>query len=947
MTLLDQRPTTSPQPAVSGAAGWRGSWRVSLRMARRDVRRHKGRSAIVALMAGLPIALLCFAFTMYATVTLTGAERIPYELGTAVASAQRPQPTQLEQDPDGNVGWTDGSAEPADALPIPGYSTDGDLAASGRAIGALTRGTAIAVGSAWGRVLLPNGNPEVTIGLLDPVARRTPLAQLATGRWPQSSREVVVSTTGASERGLPTSGSMEVLYNGNRTTVTVVGTVTTKTHDQVLLPMPADAPTSSATQWLIERAAPMTWDEVRHLNRYGLVMLSAKVLRNPPPADEVPAVVTSGSTNDAGVWILGAVFLALIVILLTAPAFAVSASRQRRTLALAAANGAEQRQLRRAVLAQGVVLGGLSVALGSVVGVGAAYVVSQVLPVAQSWAGPWDVPWFMILGIAALGLASCVLAAMLPAIRLGRLDVVGVMKGQSVSPPLRRWVAWIGLALSVASAAFLLLAPMDRTNFVTMSPTREMCAAAVVGLCLGALMVVPWLLVTLARHASRFPIALRLAARDTARHRSRSIPTVAATLAAMAAVVATLISISSGNAYAARNYTAQTLPGEAYVSLWGDNPGDSAPIAEITSAITRVAPSLVATTLQVVTDPITMANNSPSATAPTAGEGTAVLLPGCTLEQALTSPANGWDSSHPLPASERCNRYSSGQFGASSALGVLPRDEIVRRMGLNPAQQQQLDRGALVVLGSHLPSTTTVASAPYSFADDGSTTYGKVTTHANVPVIAVDRTDQSAAAATVSVGVLATPQTAAALGWTRFLTPGALLVRDPSGSISRDTESAINNQVTLSSFTVERGYQSPLATPILIIIGVFLALLLVTTLTSTGLAMAEQRADDATMAAVGATRRTRRAMAAGHAYWLGIIATFFGGVAGVVIGQALARLAVGGRMVSLNGEPSDPTVYITTPWLTILAIVVLAPTAAALLAWLAVRRAPQVTRRAT
>ena len=35
-------------------AAWRSSWAVALRMARRDVRRHKGRSALVVVMVAVP-----------------------------------------------------------------------------------------------------------------------------------------------------------------------------------------------------------------------------------------------------------------------------------------------------------------------------------------------------------------------------------------------------------------------------------------------------------------------------------------------------------------------------------------------------------------------------------------------------------------------------------------------------------------------------------------------------------------------------------------------------------------------------------------------------------------------------------------------------------------------------------------------------------------------------
>ncbi|KYH44624.1 FtsX-like permease family protein [Branchiibius sp. NY16-3462-2] len=939
MTLLDDRPAVSRPPAASGAAGWRGSWRVSLRMARRDVRRHKGRSAIVALMAGLPIALLCFAFTMFATTNITGAERIPAELGSAAASVGVGQLGQhIEQAPDGD-GW---SSSETPGKSIPGYSPSGPLSAQTAAIGELVDGHAVVNDTASGRIQLSTSNPEAQIGQLNPDGGATPIAHLVSGRWPSGPTEAVVSQD-SRIGSLPTTGPITVLLNGQRHHLNVVGVVTTAARVDVFTPLDIGAQNSPV--WLIERSSPVTWAEVKRLNQYGLTVLSADVLRNPPPASEVSQDV-QGSSSDAGAWVLGAVFLALIVILLTAPAFAVSASRQRRTLALAAANGAEQRQLRRAVLAQGVVLGALSVLLGAAVGIATAYVLTQWFPPADNWNGPWDVPWLAILGICLLGVIACVTAALLPALRLGRLDVVGVMKGQSVSPPLHRWIAWLGLAVTGVATAFLLLAPMSNPRFVTQSPTRDVCAAAIIALCLGGLMIVPWILVTLGQHSTHLPISLRLAARDTARHRSRSIPTVAATLAATAAVSAALVTFASIDAYDSRNYVASTLNGEAFAnSLYEGSPDTT---REVTAATEKLYPGFVITPLRTVSDPYIVASNSydPQAKPVTKGHITAVLLPGCTLQQAAEYPTTGWSSDGSTPNPDHCNRYSSSGFAPNSNLAVLPASEIARRLNLSTAQRDALDHGALVMLGSDLPREITVASADYTMGDT-ETTYGKVAQHTDIPVLAIPPTGSRKGAFTSVAGVLATPQTAAALGWTAHLVESGALIRDPSGAISSEAEQRINDQLTTTSFTVERGFRSDSATIVAVLLAVLMALLLVTTLTSTALAMAEQRGEDATMAAVGATRRTRRSMAAGHAYWLGTLATFFGALAGIVIGQGLARLAVGQKMAYPDGTVPDATVFVRIPWLPIAAIVLIAPLVAAALAWLAVRRAPQVTRRAT
>ena len=115
---------------------------------------------------------------------------------------------------------------------------------------------------------------------------------------------------------------------------------------------------------------PVSWQDVQRLNEYGLRVTSRQVLLDPPSVDELPAEIRDFAVGDANqvnlVIGLGAAMLLVITALLVGPAFAVSATRQRRTLALAASNGASTPVLRRTVLAQALVLGGASAVLGTV-----------------------------------------------------------------------------------------------------------------------------------------------------------------------------------------------------------------------------------------------------------------------------------------------------------------------------------------------------------------------------------------------------------------------------------------------------------------------------------------------------------------------------------------------------------------------------------------------------
>ena len=116
------------------------------------------------------------------------------------------------------------------------------------------------------------------------------------------------------------------------------------------------------------------------------------MLQHPPAAAELPETVRMQSAGDLqrnGLMVgLAAVMLLVSTTLLVGPAFAVSAARQRRTLALAASNGAHTPVLRRTVLAQALLLGAASALLGVVAGVGLAWLLLHLTPGRDHHRGP-------------------------------------------------------------------------------------------------------------------------------------------------------------------------------------------------------------------------------------------------------------------------------------------------------------------------------------------------------------------------------------------------------------------------------------------------------------------------------------------------------------------------------------------------------------------------------
>src|SRR6476620_4289340 len=214
------------------------------------------------------------------------------------------------------------------------------------------------------------------------------------------------------------------------------------------MPGPASSAPGLGGSWIIVGDQPVTWPDVQRLNSYGLTIWSRAVLADPPPDSALaPELRQQQSfTQDTGrmIAVIGGVMLFIITTLLVGPAFAVSAARQRRTLALAATNGAETRQLRRTVLAQALVLGVISAVGGVVLGtlavrVGLWWWVST-HPESSFAAIGLDIPWSAFAILVPCAVLSAVTAALLPSLRLGRIDIIGVMRGQSVSPGLNKVV---------------------------------------------------------------------------------------------------------------------------------------------------------------------------------------------------------------------------------------------------------------------------------------------------------------------------------------------------------------------------------------------------------------------------------------------------------------------------------------------------------------------------
>jgi putative ABC transport system permease protein len=995
-------------PRPSRWAEWLAGWRVGLRLARRDVRRHAGRSALIVVMVAMPVLLLVGGNVLFSTQDLNTVEQLPYLLGQTQAKVTyqglklTPYPGQTM----GGGGYVGPDlAKDQQGTPIPGWGET--MPAQVSALATLLGGTVIPVTTDSGSAKAGKRTLDVSILGIDAAAYPTQvegLVHLTSGRWPTSATEAVVTPAGAF-RGLPTSGSVEVtgLDGQTRATYSVVGvgegwTSDYQTRSVDLVSLPTTSP-AAQTAYLLDRRTPVTWAEVKRLADYGLAVDSREVTLHPPSRAELdlpPEVIDNIDSSQAGQTVttaIAAIGLLLETTLLVGPAFAVSAARQRRTLALAASNGATTPQLRRSVLAQALVLGALSALVGAAVGLALAYA-------AVAWSGahrpdaffgPFEIPAWPVAFVVVAAVGSAVIAALVPARGLGRLDIVGVMRGQSVSPPARVRTPVAGLVLAAIGAVLVFWAVArggdgyeDNSLLAQLTPLFAMLGAVL--LVVGALLLVPMLLVLLGMATAGAPVAMRMALRDAARQRGRATSTVAAILAGTALLAAVLIPAMSVSAFEGQHYVPRLPDGQASISpSWGP----SGPPQEGDGSVRRIADVVRAVDPVLQVRPVSVVDTQPYATkeAPTGSATDAPTQPfvvalrkGCTASDALSTGLSMEPGSFSGAPSLGCASLRGSMTEAQrSLMRVADVGSLVATYSLTDSQAAILRDGGIVVDGDPagpLPTihcdTVPVGRSCYSVGPlsgqvdiiDGVVTFatGTVTydqdgahvqpgsTTFTLPAVAVPGTVLAVVSGNGgmpgSTGALMTTATASAHNLATTVQQVDIL--DPRGPMSQETESRLRIAVednSLGYLYVERGFQAFPTILVVIVVGVIALVILVATLVSTALSTAETQSMMGTFAAVGATRMTRRNLAAAQAASLGVVGALVGILVGSVPGIALARVVTSYDYSNGSNSRVDPTVVI--PWLPLAVPVLVIPALAGAIAWLAIRRAPIVTRRLT
>lgn len=949
-----------PLDLAPATGGHRGSFRVALRMARRDINRHKGRSLLIILLIMLPVAGMTGAVTLFQSTQKTSEEIVRYELGgTQARFSALPVPNaDSVQDPlnDTMVAHSTGvhdadfiSADPAALIP-PGYEVLPQRQLD------LTTGVGAAMVSLQGRL----------VDALHPAF--TGKYTLLEGRAPRSAEEVLVSP-GLLERFGLGLGEQITTSAGSFVPVGTLRDADASDRNSFIFLRDRQVPDSVLHQqsgsaqsmsYYLVGPEPVTWSLVREANSQGVGVLSRSVVLNPPSADQraiqgvPPPQPHSDSVALYATFGLIAALALLEVGLLAGAAFAVGAKSQVRELALLAASGADSPTVRSVVTAGGLWLGGIAVLSGAALGLCSAAAVVHWVRLMGSPRFPGfhpDVPLTLVSMV--MGLVCCILAAMAPANQVARQAALGALKSG-------RAPAGNGKRTSLAGAALLLVAGgllatgwllgQSATNPDTKAEQLPLVAglliAGAVLAVVGLVLIIGWAIVVLTARTDWLPLSMRLAARDSTRNRGRTIPAVAAVLAAATLASAALVLLASQEAGMRENHHWSALENQAFLPLSMERPflanGSSQPpvdvaAADLSSALTGALGSVAWT--KTISAPAYVRNCA-------FGPGSDLSVP------ARTATSNCLQYSLAKPAGNECPVTLQGRVvnrddwrcrgslaqspGSQNSIMVGDADVIGAVLGLEAGQEALavLDAGGMVV-------TNPV------FVRDGETVLlaQDVRTQAEHPdpYLMHETVSSTALAAAVVEPAEAVPyygfvseETAQRLGMQPG--PAELLVqlsRHPSAAEADAASAAIAAvyQQPRAGFWVEPGISQENPWMTWSIVAVSALITFSAAGITAGLSLADARPDHATLAAVGASPRLRKGLAGSQALLTSGLGALLGCAAGALPAVLIARA-------------TEMSASVDVPWLHLLALLVAVPLTGAFLAWLFTRAGLPASRRA-
>lgn len=888
----------------SGAPSRKAPWVAVARIARRDVMRNKGRTWLVALLIGVPVAAATWFLVVLGSTVSTPESDARLTLGPVVKAEALWEGTPVLQEPNGASIAIDDGEGGAPKPPPPASEVSATLQEL------LPTATISAVSSS--EILASKGSSRSRFSYLriatDDARVRDWLGVPESGRWPENPNEAMISAQTAAILKAGIGDSIALVGDGEQQldgpeNLTIVGVAAQpmdakyseresspgivsiagsfETADGEIVESTAG---DNSSWWITGIDVP--WNDVLRLNEAGLTVTSMAVGMNMPDSADVPFYDKVGqerSSTSMSSWLVIVVFALVGLLetgLLLAPAFIVGARRSERDLALVAANGGEPKALRRIVLMGAGIVGTFASVIAVMLGTVIAVLSLKLTDVAaDSGRDDVSVPLGQLLILLVVAILVCLGAALASAVRAGQVNVVAALNGRTASHRIRRGRHVMALALlgagllALAAGAWLVLMPLVMLGVLVSF--------------IGVLLNIGWVVELLSKASPKFGPAGRFALRDAARQRSRSIGSIAAVVGAIAAITAT-----SG-------WTAAQQAG----SLDGFNPVSADGKIAVVSAYQQ--PGMTPAE-QFAYDKKSYAKMADAAI--TAVPGTTAVPVRVAVRSDLGSPESVGTSvglsTEPDPKAGVCASAECQTFGGS----MMRLTWISSMTGAFGRAMAIVDDGALLD-ATGLEGSADAAAAlrsgkvllPNAF-DIWSDGKARLTT-----VTHNESTDESATMATMVVPAAVSglpPQTypkvlppAVAEQLGLHVVPGGLLLTPPKAATDQDIaliKSAILSIDELVSVEVSNAPVTNDAGSRIAMIAALIAGICVTAVVLF-LAAHETKRDMRVYAAVGARPRTRRKIAAAQAAVVTAVGTVFGAVMGHGFAWVMVQVDVSRR----------------------------------------------------
>jgi putative ABC transport system permease protein len=707
-----------------------------------------------------------------------------------------------------------------------------------------------------------------------------PMLSLVSGHFPTGAGQVAVTSGVASDFGL----RIGSVWHQGGTARTVVGIV-------------------QNPQSLLDEFALVPPGQVHNPTQVSVLFDGS----GRPPAAVAHNITAAGSQTQANVVnpesisVAGLVVGMLLIALVAVGGFTVLAQRRLRSLGMLASTGATDRHVRLVVLANGAVVGVAGAVLGLLVGLAGWLAYRPALEQsAHHLIGMFALPWGVIVLALLLAVVAAVFAAWLPARAITKVPIVTALSGRPAPPKRVRRSAIPGLVLLVI--AFILFGWSGSSADANAGLQR--LAIGLVVLIVAVILLAPFCLAVLARLGNRTPISMRLALRDLSRYRARSGSALAAI--SIGILIAVIISVVAAARYAdVLDYAGPNLASNQLI-VYGPNgqqsggPGALAPVT-----------------------PSQLRSQSAKAHAIAADLGSRDVVELDTTSASLIHAESGRNWNGPLYVATPQLLHA---FGITASQYSPTADILTMRPGLSGISKMQL---------LYSPANNPKGPGPGSGPGQGPN--GPITfpCHqgscvANPPIDEVSALPSGTSApntvitehAIRTLHLQTGPGTVA--GWL-IQTPNPLTsaqihnaqVAAAATNMSVETRSSVPTSATIVNWAT--------------VFGIFLALAILAM--SVGLIRSETAGDLRTLAATGASGRTRRNITAATAGALGFT--------GAVLGTVGGYIGTAGwfRTNSFNGGLT--AIFTTVPVTNLLIILIGMPLVAAAGGWIFAGRQPR------